>query len=86
MKMSEAQKVVLSKPIYEHFDVWAGYWFTSTEDGVGPAINTRTLDALKAAGLIARGENARVASGRQRCPWCITPAGRTALSENGGGK
>lgn len=83
-KLTEAQRRVLAGPIYEHFDVWAGYWFTATEDGAGPAINTRTLDALKSAGLIERGINSRIASGRQRCPWRPTDVGRTALEDKHG--
>lgn len=80
MRLTESQRRAVSAPIFEHFDVWAGYWFTATEDGSGPPINARTIDALKSAGLIERGINARVASGRQRCPWLLTDLCRLALT------
>lgn len=84
MKLTEAQRLVLTAPIFEHFDVWRGYWFTTSEDGGGANLNVRTVDALKAAGLIERGESRRVFSGRRVSPWHITPAGRQALATSGG--
>jgi hypothetical protein len=80
MRLTEAQRRAVSAPIFEHFDVWAGYWFTATEDGSGPHINIRTIDALKSARLIERGTNTGVASGRQRCPWLLTDLCRLALT------
>lgn len=79
-KLTKAQREALSAPLFEHFDVWGGYWWTHSEDGGGRRFSERTIDALRFDhSALDLGKTTRVSSGRQVRPLLITPAGRAAL-------